>query len=56
MLDFAGAYNTLASGGYKQDTHFINKVEDLNGNIIYLHNEEKNQGRYLSHGGALPSL
>lgn len=41
MLDYAEAYNTLASNGYKQDIYLINKVEDLNGNILYEHKEEK---------------
>lgn len=40
MLDYAGAYTTLASGGYKQDIHFINQVEDLNGNVIYQHKDK----------------
>ncbi len=35
MIDFANAYTTLASGGYKKDIHFITKVEDLDGNILY---------------------
>ena len=35
MLDFARAYTTLASGGYKRDLTFINRVEDMNGNILY---------------------
>ncbi len=35
MLDFARAYTTLASGGYKREISFINKVEDMNGNILY---------------------
>ena len=35
MLDFANAYTTLASGGYKRDIHFIKRVEDLNGNVLY---------------------
>ncbi len=35
MLDFVGAYNTLASGGYKRDIHMIRCVEDMNGNILY---------------------
>ena len=35
MIDFANAYTTLASGGYKRDLSFITKVEDLNGNILY---------------------
>ena len=39
MLDYAGAYATLASGGYKRDIHLIRKVEDMNGNVLY---EKKN--------------
>ena len=35
MLDFANAYTTLASGGYKKDLTFIKKVTDMNGNILY---------------------
>lgn len=35
LVDFARGYTTLASGGYKRDLHFINKVEDLNGNVLY---------------------
>ncbi len=41
MLDYATAYNTLASGGYKQDTYLIDRVEDLNGNILYKHKQKK---------------
>ena len=41
MLDYASAYSTLASGGYKRDIHFIEKVEDLNGNVIYQHKNKK---------------
>ena len=35
MIDFANAYTTLASGGYKRQLSFINRVEDLKGNILY---------------------
>ncbi len=35
MLDFARGYTTLASGGYKKDITFIERVEDMNGNILY---------------------
>ena len=35
MLDFANAYTTLASGGYKKDLTFIRKVTDINGNVLY---------------------
>ena len=41
MIDFASAYTTLASGGYKRDIHFIKKVEDLNGNVLYKYKNEK---------------
>lgn len=35
MIDFANAYTALASGGYKRNIHFIEKVEDLDGNVLY---------------------
>ncbi len=35
MLDFARGYTTLASGGYKRDLTFINKVVDVDGNVLY---------------------
>jgi 1A family penicillin-binding protein len=38
MLDFARGYTTLASGGYKRDITFIDRVEDMNGNILYKKN------------------
>ena len=41
MIDFANAYTTLASGGYKKDIHFIKKVEDLNGNVLYKYKNDK---------------
>ena len=41
MLDYAVAYNTLASGGYKQDIYLIEKVEDLNGNVLYKHKKKR---------------
>ena len=41
MLDYANAYNTLANGGYKSDIYLIDRVEDLNGNIIYKHKHKK---------------
>lgn len=42
MLDFATAYTTLASGGYERKVHFIRKVEDMNGNVLY---EYKNKDK-----------
>lgn len=41
MLDYAVAYNTLASGGYKQDVYLIDRVEDLNGNVLYQHRQKR---------------
>ena len=38
MLDFARGYTTLASGGYKRNITFIERVEDMNGNILYKKN------------------
>ena len=38
MLDFARGYTTLASGGYKRDITFINRIEDMNGNVLYKKN------------------
>ena len=37
MLDYATAYTTLATGGITDKLYFINRVEDLNGNILYEH-------------------
>ena len=44
MIDFARAYTTLASGGIKNELTFINRVEDINGNILY---EKKNNNEYV---------
>ncbi len=35
MLDYANAYTTLASGGYKREISFITRVEDLDGHVLY---------------------
>ncbi len=43
MFDYANAYTTLASGGEKNDIYFINRIEDIDGNIIYEHKDKKNQ-------------
>lgn len=40
MLDYASAYTTLASGGTKRDLHFINRIEDRDGNILYQYKEK----------------
>ena len=41
MMDFANGYLTLASGGFKRDLYFIEKIEDMDGNIIYRHKPKK---------------
>lgn len=43
MLDYATSYNTLANYGTKTDIHFIEKVEDSYGNLIYKHKEDKEE-------------
>jgi len=35
MYDFANAYTTLASGGYKRNLTFIRKITDMDGNVLY---------------------
>ena len=40
MIDYIGAYATLASGGYQVEPYFINKIEDINGNILYQKKEQ----------------
>lgn len=42
MIDYIGAYATLASGGYEVEPYFINKIEDINGNVLY-QKEEKHE-------------
>ena len=37
IMDYANGYNTLASGGYRNDLYFIERIEDHDGNIIYQH-------------------
>lgn len=49
MIDFARAYTTLASGGFKRDLSFITKVEDLQGNVLYekkIKNDQVLNGNY----------
>lgn len=43
LIEMMTAYSTLASNGYKTDPHFIRKIEDSNGNILYEYKEEKEQ-------------
>ena len=41
LIDFATGYTTFASGGYKKDLYFIEKIEDMNGNILYEHEDKE---------------
>lgn len=41
MLDYATAYTTLASNGYKRELYFINKIEDIDGNVLYIHKNKE---------------
>ena len=41
IIDFATGYNTFATGGYKKDLYFIRKVTDLDGNVLYEHEDKK---------------
>ncbi len=43
LIDMVAAYSTLASSGYKNKPHFINKIEDSNGNVLYKQADEKEQ-------------
>lgn len=43
MLDFAGAYNTLANNGIYNDLFFIRKVEDASGKVIYEHKDNSEE-------------
>ena len=41
LLDYATGYTTFADGGYKKELYFIEKIEDLEGNILYEHENKK---------------
>ena len=43
LIDMITAYGTLANNGYKNNPHFIKKIEDSNGNILYEYKEKKEQ-------------
>lgn len=43
LKDMVSGYSTLASGGYKTTPHFIKKIEDSNGNILYEYKDTKEQ-------------
>ncbi len=42
IIDLATGYTTFASGGYKKELYFIEKIEDMEGNVLYekKHKEE----------------
>lgn len=44
ILDYATGYAAFASGGYKREPYFIEKVEDLDGNILY---EKKKENKLV---------
>ena len=37
ILDYATGYTTFASGGYQKELYFIEKIEDIDGNVLYEH-------------------
>ncbi len=41
MMEMVEAYSTFANMGYKVESHFIDRVEDSNGNVIYQYNNKK---------------
>lgn len=41
ILEMMQVYSTFANEGYQVTPHFINKIEDINGNILYEFNEKK---------------
>ena len=43
IIDFLGGYATFANGGYIVEPHFIEKIIDSNGNILYEYNHQKEQ-------------
>ncbi|MBE6140250.1 MAG: PBP1A family penicillin-binding protein [Firmicutes bacterium] len=40
IIDYATGYNTFATGGYKKELYFIEKIEDLNGLVLYEKKQE----------------
>lgn len=41
LIEMTNAYATLANEGYKVKPYFIQRVEDINGNVLYEHKENK---------------
>ena len=43
MLDYTNSYVTLANYGTTNETYFIERVEDVNGNLLYKHKENSKE-------------
>lgn len=43
MIDYAQGYSTLANNGIYNEIHFINKIEDSDGNILYEYKSDDKQ-------------
>ena len=41
MIEMEEAYSSFANMGYKVESHFIDKIEDKDGNILYKFNNDK---------------
>ena len=41
LIDMISAYSSLASGGYKVKPHFIEKIEDSKGKVLYEYKDKK---------------
>ena len=41
LMSMMNGYQVLANGGVKVEPYFIERIEDIDGNIIYQHNEKK---------------
>ena len=41
MIEMVEAYSSFANMGYKVESHFIKRIEDSEGNILYEYNNEK---------------
>ena len=39
ILDYVTGYTTFASGGYQKELYFIEKIEDIDGNVLYEHED-----------------
>lgn len=43
MMDFANSYISLANYGIYNETYFIERIEDINGNVLYKHKEKEKE-------------